>query len=299
MSPKLGKMTKELIGNIYFSTELWQNVLWENRLDSIALRDIDPMHIAWIKSCQHNHERFRHLARSKKLPLEVMLLIRDHITDGFTLYTFDCTMNIPPCRAMLCNRLLLEKWYETDLDVISIAEWEYNKQYNKPPYTIRHQPTYYLIQETETGFKMMVLKKHPYHRYQLNYPLYVDPIHQNEDYLPCNVYSVFDYDRLGKLFYGTDEHHPLLTAKLKRRYRQIRDWFGNSRRVKKLYPGWDPQNHLNPLKNPYRGKCWIYPVKDASRTLYHQDKPCIQWSQTLFDIYGIQQRIMRIWMNKG
>jgi len=290
-------MTSVVTGSVFFPSHLWQSVIWSQYWGE-SLRGVDPMHIAWIKSCQHNDERFREMRQSQRLPMELMMLIRDKIVDGFSLYTFDHALNIRPCHSMFCNRLLIEKWYEGDLDVISIAEWEYNKRQNQPPFSIRHQPSYYIIEQTETGFKMITLKKHPYTRYHAHYPIYTDPIHQNDDYLPCSIFSIFDYDRVGRLFNGCNTSYPILTNELKRSYRKIRSWFASPLRRKNTYPGWDAQTYLNPLRHPLRGKCWIYPVKDASRTFGQENSPCIQWTQTLYEIYTLQQTIMRTWMNK-
>lgn len=275
-----------LEGVFYFSCALWQQPL--------VLRHIDPLFLVWITSCQHDQGRQRRMRRCTVFPPEIVSRLREALTDGFTCRNWDRAFNIAPCHALFCNRLVLERRFESELDVLSIAEWEYNKQHSQPPFSVRHHPAYYLIEQTETGFKMTLLKKHPYTRYHLHYPLYTDPLYANDDYLPCQIYSILDYERMGSWGKGTP-YATLLSPFLKKRLRWIRAWFDSPHRVKKTTPGWDPQRHLNPLRHRFRGQCWLYPAHQASATREQEHRPCIQWSQTLFDLFTLQQTVMGHW----
>lgn len=243
------------------------------------------MRIGWIKSCRHNVQRFGKMGYSTILPTELMLHIRNQIEDGYLLYLFDTALYVAPCSSLYCNRVLMEQWFETELDIISIAECEYNKQLDRPPYSIRHCPSFYMIQRTQCGFKMTVLKQHPFHyRFTLHLPLYTDPMNGSVDYLPSNVYLIYAPTRMIDMFPGGQYNDETL-----KNYKSIQRWFASTEKKKQEYAGWDGETFRRVDRNPFRGRCWIYPEKVPSLTAKQQSKPCVQWVQTLYDLY-VQQK---------
>jgi len=251
------------------------------------------MRIGWIKSCRHNTQRFARIGRSTLLPLEVMLHIRDQIVDGYLLYLFDTALFVTPCSSLFCNRLLMEQWFETEMDVISIAECEYNKQLDRPPYSIRHCPSFYMIQRIECGFKMTVLKQHPFHyRFTLHLPLYTDPMNGSVDYLPSNVYLIYNPTRIMELFPGEMTY----SKDLLQNYKSICRWFASGEKKKREYAGWDGESFIRVDRNPFRGRCWIYPEKVPSLTANQHSKPCVQWVQTLYDLYMEQRKRSKLFL---
>lgn len=247
------------------------------------------LRVAWIKTCLHNHERFTHLHSSQTFPTEIMLLIRKQIEHGYTLFSFDRAMNIRPCAALFCNRLMAERWYEASLDILSISEYEKLKQDSRPPFSVRHQPSFYCISQTDYGLSMVLLKHHPFsYRFYLQHHSYRDPMTTSVDFLPVSAVSVLTPQQ-------AEVEKPMLLKNkiylaLKRDYRKIERWFLQHAYDKQLYPGWDSQSYLS---GKHKGRCWIYPERPSSvRSGAHYDRrikePCIEWTQILYDLRQLQ-----------
>lgn len=264
--------------------------------------------IVWLKHCRHNLERCSHMKRSLVFPMEIILLIRQHIKDGVTLCAFDRAFHILPCTKQFCNQILHELWFEKHDDVLSIGENELNKQRDRPPFSIRHQPAFYCITRTEYGLNMILLKHHPLsYRYFLHHSIYEDPLTGLRDFIAVNSFQIQRPTNILPNSYFCNSPKPMYSI-LKRGYYQIEKWFDNT--SKSYYPGWDPEQHSS---NRYRGKCWIYPEGSTitgqktiwnfllhhptpsllqSRHYWEKIKePCIEWTQILFDLRQFQNKI--------
>lgn len=248
-----------------------------------------PLHrVVWIRSCAHDTWRFSTMLPSTILPTECVLMIRQCIEDGHTLYQFDKAFNIGICQSLLCNRLLSEYWFESHFDVLSIGEHEINKQECRPPSLLVHHPSYFVISQAIYGFKMMTLKHHPTAYRYFHSCIFKDPLTQMTDFLPIQSLQIVNTRFMELENPGLLENATYL--QLKKEMRLIQKWFQSD--TKTSYLGWDPMNHKS---YALKGDCWIYPERASVNLPYAHywkriQKPCIEWTQILYDMRQFQRQ---------
>lgn len=252
-------------------------------------RAFDSM--GYIRSCQHNRKRQQLMNRSTILPQELVFAIRDQITEGQSLANFDEAFHIMPCTRLFCNQFLSNIWFEECIDVLSISEYEYNKQ--KSLRSIRHQPSYYCIYKTEYGLKMWVLKHidahsndhhgllGELHQRGRELPLYRhqffrEPLYGMGDFVPihCFVTPSPHYQMTHKPEWNQHFETNTKAQEIIKKYKWIEKWLVQTALLGKAYPGYDHENKT----------IWLYPWCSTARgDTFKEKQPCVEWTQTIFD----------------
>lgn len=242
----------------------------------------------WIRSCVHDPIRQQQIQTGPYLNYDTLMHLRQFIREGATLKALDTAIGLAPCTSLFCNGVVTERWYETSLTALSLADMEFNKQDNQPPCSIRHQDTYYCLSRTLYGINMVMLKHHPMTRRFRPSHHYRNPRNGESDYLPVNSIQIVNpayFSRtwsITQLTNKEDRHHFLTLVK---GYRIIEKWFLRKERDRRHYSGWVA---TAVLQGQEPGQCWLYP-DGMARTQAHchsrcwDTEPCLEWSQYLYD----------------